>query len=253
MGNGAPGSYSVKSAIDFKYSRHYESGMLRAFKFIMGQFIGWLFTTTQGAALLGVVWGAVMTTLAVLDSAFGNHPLLSYGAVFFVSFFGAIILGLLGGWIWTHISYRIGTKKPTYVEFKFENCRLSLTKKRNIYKEPHIELVIAQNGGVNVTIYQPPTPQNRKEARGQKSQKSIAQQPAQSTGPAVVHLKASAHIIVIFEKPILTSGMHLQLENIGGKMPTKDNQSCDERWASIALSDLEEDASFRIRFNDAPI
>lgn len=82
-----------------------------------------------------------MTALAIIDTAIPEYKYLFCGIVFLGSFFAILLGSLFAGWIWTHISHRLGTTKPTYVRFKVENWQLSLVEHSNIYKVPHTKLL----------------------------------------------------------------------------------------------------------------
>jgi len=190
--------------------------------------------TDKGAATLAVIWGVVMTILAHLTGSFDEYQPFLHGVVFFLFFFLAFILWLLIGWLWNIVSEKIMTKKATYVEYKVENGRLNLTAKSNIYKEPTCML--------NVVIPTQVIKPNRAQRRAGKNMPVVVQKDGSRK-------MVSAFLIVVFEKPIHPSSFHLRLEPMGGTSPTKDSHGYDERYAHIGISNLTDDAAFRIRFN----
>lgn len=222
---------------------------IRAIK-IVGQFIAWLFTDPIGAFFQGVVWGAIMTFCAYLSGTFKEYGALAYCIAFFATFFAAILLALLAGWIWTHISHRLGTTKPTFIEYKFQNGRMHLVKKSNIYKEPTCSLAPIIPQTLNILIQQPPL-QNRQQRRAQGQGQQVVPNPL-ATPPAPQQPqepRMTAFIITMFQKPILPSMFHMRLESIAGALPSTDQSSIDEKWGLVALSNLTEDSRFRIYFN----
>lgn len=177
-----------------------------------------------------------MLILTHISGLFSQFGLLAYGVIFFVAFFASIILTFIAGWIWTHISYILGTKKSTFVKYKVENFRLNLIGKSNIYKVPHTKFLDATYMPAQVM-----PSHNRQNRRAQVSQQTSPLPPAVRT--------LDAFIVVQFQKPIRSSAFHLRIENDGGTSPITGDTCIDERWGLVQLSGLEEGSAFRICFN----
>lgn len=181
------------------------------FKKYLDIFIDFSFTP-WGIVIWSAVGGIIMSILTYFTTALKVYTPLSYGIAFAFGIIAILIILKFILSIWITFSQRIFTKKPTFIEYKLENERLHLIKKSNIYKEPSCILM---------------TP---------KQNTSI-------TAPL-------ANIIVIFERPISSSSILTKIKNISGPIPTKDSSTIDERWATIALSNIKESSYFRIYFND---
>jgi len=176
----------------------------------------WAFTD-KGIAVLTAVWGIVMGILTYFTKALSIFSPLSYGL--------AVALGLMIGLHLCRLFNKTFSEKytneRTYVEYKIENRRINLVKKSNIYKEPSVTLV--DNQIINAA--------------------SVPSTPRQTHGPL------SANILVNFEKPIKPSQFHVMLESIVGVSPTRENSSMDERWSSLVITNIQDNCSFRIRFD----
>lgn len=181
-----------------------------------------------------------MTFLTYLTTALQDYAPLSYGvaASFGIIAMIVILRGAIS--IWISFSQRLTTKKATYIEYKINSRRSNLVKKSNIYQEPSFSLL------EKLTPESPAPDLNRNQKRTIK-----ATQPA---SPQVVKLKQdeclSAQILVLFEKPIASSSMHIKIESISGNCPTIEFASNNERWASVAISNIYDGCYFRISFND---
>ena len=198
-------------------------------------FVTWLFSQA-GAAFIATLVATGMTYLVHLTEAFQTYKPASYGFVFFIS----IILILLIIFVMMHIVAFIKkiehTDLSTFVEYKIENGVAYLTKKSNIYKEPSSTLMDIR------FVEQTEQPaHNRTQKRTPVSKIPVI--------PQVIGQERKLNLLIVFNKPIKPENFLVRMEPLFGKLPTRDISSIDERWCSIALSNVQDNSSFRIRFN----
>ncbi|MES2204703.1 MAG: hypothetical protein V4496_05725 [Pseudomonadota bacterium] len=162
----------------------------------------------------------VMAVLTFLTNALKNYSPLSYGVTIVFGIITTLIILRLLLSIFVTFNQRVATKKPTFVEYKIHNRRMTLVKKSNIYQEPSTTLM-------DPTL----TPSTQQQATVPNSCLSLT-------------------VLATFEKPIASISMHLKIEQISGQCPTIDGSNTTERWAQVRINNIHDECYFRIWFND---
>lgn len=177
-----------------------------------------------------------MAFLAYLTEGLKAFAPASYGVAFVFGVVSVFCVMRIMVSIYIGISQRVTTKKKTYIDYKMENGRIVLVGKSNIYKEPSVTLNV---------LMAPEAPSTPLIANNQRNANRLAKK-----NPAVLkETGKTASILVLFEKPVASETFHIRVESGVGKCPTREMSSMDNRWASIAISHLEDECSFRICFN----
>lgn len=198
--------------------------------------IAWLFSPL-GIAAIGTIGGLAITILTFFTAQLNSYAPLSYGLAMICGIILALIILYLLASIYIAVQGNFKTKKPTFLEFRVEQRRVTIINKSNIYKEPSVGLS-------DFHQYDSPAPA---EVGNRKQRRAMAV--SGETSRQVIGKNLTLNLRVMFDKPIDPTTFHTRIEPLEGTCPTRDESVMDERCCDMILSNLQDNSSFRIRFN----
>ena len=195
-------------------------------------FTNWLFTE-KGTAAIALLWGAIMAALTYFTHSLDIFAPLSYGLLASLG----IILGLHVCRLANSTFSQRFTKKPTFVEYKMEKGRINLVKKSNIFGEPaaRLNIQLVQDKPQMIAS----NPRNKRRLDKKNASLTLKE-----------HDSKSLSVLVIFDRPLANSDFHVHIVGLGGTCPTREASDINSRVSTVALSNVSNDCSFQIWFNE---